>query len=204
MIPATEALALLEAGNLRFVRGRPRSVYALDSGRRAELAAGQSPFAAVLGCSDSRVPPEVVFDQPLGELFVVRVAGNVAGPHQVGSVEFAATELGVRLVVVMGHAGCGAIAAALDSVRNPGPPVAGDLSTVVDRIVPAVESALDGDGPRDECALARRATRANIRAAVDNLRYGSRTLAALAESDGLLVVGAEHDIAGGGVEFFHD
>src|SRR5438067_9648001 len=119
MISAREALERLREGNRRFVRGVRSSDLLVSEARRSELAAGQQPFAIVLGCSDSRVPAEIVFDQGLGDLFVIRVAGNIVAPSQVGSVEFAAARYGTRLVVVLGHSECGAILATLEELQQP-------------------------------------------------------------------------------------
>jgi carbonic anhydrase len=115
MIPAQEALTRLKEGNRRFVAGRTSG----DDGRPRDLSGGQAPMAAILGCSDSRVPAEIVFDQGPGDLFIVRVAGNIASPTQIGSIEFAASVLGTRLVVVLGHQECGAVEAALEQLRAP-------------------------------------------------------------------------------------
>jgi len=144
--------------------------------RRQELASGQEPFAIILGCSDSRVPAELVFDQGLGDLFVIRVAGNIVAPSQVGSVEFAAAKFGTRLVVVLGHSECGAIAATLDEMARPTEDQSRNLRSIVDRIRPSVAPLLATELAHDRAALARKATRANIRASADHLRHGSRIL----------------------------
>jgi carbonic anhydrase len=168
--------------------------------RRRELASGQEPFAIVLGCSDSRVPAEIVFDQGLGDLFVIRVAGNVVAPSQVGSIEFAAERFGTRLVVVLGHSSCGAVLATLEELGRPAESRSRNLRSIVDRIRPSVEPLL-GTGPEPQPeALVRAAVRANIRASVHHLRYGSEILEQLT-ADGLLVVGAEYSLETGLVEF---
>jgi carbonic anhydrase len=181
------------------VRGGQR--FSRDA-RRAELVARQDPFAIVLGCSDARVPAEIVFDQGLGDLFVIRVAGNIVAPSQVGSVEFAAARFGTRLVVVLGHSQCGAVLATLDELQQPSETQSRHLRSIVDRIRPSVEgllaSALTGD--RDD--LVARAVRANIRASADQLRHGSHVLEELIQRDGLSVVGAEYSLETGVVEFF--
>jgi carbonic anhydrase len=154
-----------------------------------------------LGCSDSRVPAEIVFDQGLGDLFVIRVAGNIVAPSQVGSVEFAAARFGTRLVVVLGHSCCGAVSATLDELRKPTENQSRNLRAIVDRVRPAVEGLLATDVGNDADALLAAAVRANIRASVDHLRHGSDILAQLVREDGLLIVGAEYSLETGLVEF---
>jgi carbonic anhydrase len=198
---ARNALERLREGNRRFASGE-RSVDALASlTRRSELVAGQKPFAVILGCSDSRVPAEIVFDQGLGDLFVIRVAGNVVAPSQVGSVEFAVEQFGTRLVVVLGHSQCGAVLATLEHLRQPSRH-SWNLRSIVDRIRPAVEALVATDLGADPEALAREAVRANVRAAANQLRHGSAVLESLIESDGLLVVGAEYSLESGLVHVF--
>jgi carbonic anhydrase len=200
-LPAKEALARLREGNRRFA-SNVRSVDSLLSQtRRAELVTSQQPFATVLGCSDSRAPAEILFDVGLGELFVIRVAGNVVAPSQVGSVEFAATRFGTNLVVVMGHTGCGAIDATIEAIEHGGEVESRGLLDIVDRVRPAIMSVVEAGNERDLVGLARRAGRANVRMAVDHLRHGSRIIERLSE-EGLVVVGAEYDLETGLVEFF--
>jgi carbonic anhydrase len=201
MISAREALERLREGNQRFVQGVRSLEVMLSHTRRAELATEQSPFAIVLGCSDSRVPAEVVFDQGLGDLFVIRVAGNIVAPSQVGSVEFAAARFGTRLVVVLGHTQCGAILATLEEARSrtrPSP----NLQSIVDRIRPSVDTLLATGLPLDSDALVRQAVRANVRASADHLRHGSSLLERLIRDGNLLVVGAEYSLETGEVDFF--
>jgi carbonic anhydrase len=201
MIPARKALLRLEEGNSRFV-ANVRSHDALASPtRRMELAAGQSPFAIILGCSDSRVPAEIVFDQGLGDLFVIRVAGNIVASSQVGSVEFAAARFGTRLVVVLGHSQCGAILATLEELQQP-THQSRNLRSIVDRLRPSVETLLATALRDDPEALVRQAVRANVRASVNHLRHGSEILEQLAQNQGLAVVGAEYSLETGVVEFF--
>jgi len=202
MIPATEALERLRAGNRRFVADVPGHCTLTGQARRDELMAGQQPFAIILGCSDSRVPAELVFDQGLGDLFVIRVAGNIVAPSQVGSVEFAAERYHTRLVVVMGHSRCGAVQATVEELEQPTGHRMSNLRSIVDRIRPSVEACLDPSAPYDHDALIRRAIRANIRAAADHLRHGSHILEQLIQEEGLLVVGAEYSLETGGVTFF--
>ncbi len=202
MITATEALDLLRQGNLRFVSDdRSRDVLTSHS-RRRELALGQEPFAIILGCSDSRVPAELVFDQGLGDLFVIRVAGNIVAPSQVGSVEFAAERFGTRLVVVLGHSACGAIVATLEELGRPTADQSRNLRSIVDRIRPSVEPLMAAELGLDHDTLVREAVRANIRVSANHLRHGSEILEQLIHDDGLLVVGAEYSLETGVVEFF--
>lgn len=201
MIPASEALQRLQAGNLRFVANVRGSVDMLGHTRRAELAAGQEPFAIVLGCSDSRVPAEIVFDQGLGDLFVIRVAGNIVAPSQVGSVEFAAERFHTRLVVVLGHSQCGAILATIEELQRPSEKQSRNLQAIVDRVRPSVEGLFATDLKHDLDALVKQAVQANVRASVDHLRHGSEVLEQLIQDNGLVVVGAEYCLETGVVEF---
>jgi len=202
MSTALEALARLREGNRRFVAG-VRSLDTLTSQtRRSEFVAGQNPFAVILGCSDSRVPVELVFDQGLGDLFVIRVAGNIVAASQIGSVEFAAAQFGTPLVVVLGHTRCGAVQATLDELQRPTENQSRNLRSIVDRIRPAVEGLLETELSRDREALARQAVRANVRVSTNFLRHGSPILEELIEHDKLLVVGAEYALETGRVEFF--
>jgi carbonic anhydrase len=202
MISAHEALNRLREGNLRFASNERGSGAYLSHARLAQLAHGQQPFAIVLGCSDSRVPAEIVFDQGLGDLFVIRVAGNIVAPSQVGSVEFAAARYETRLVVVMGHSQCGAILATLEELRRPTENQSQNLRAIVDRVRPSVEGLLATDLRHDSDALVKQAVRANIRASVDHLRHGSQVLEQLIQEEGLRVVGAEYSLETGVVEFF--
>ena len=202
MIAALEALQRLRDGNRRFVDNMRSDDEHGIRVQRADMAVDQEPFAIVVGCSDSRVPAEIVFDQGLGDLYVIRVAGNVVAPSQVASVEFAAEQFHTRLVVVMGHTRCGAIAATLEAIRNPADDTrARNLRSIVSRVRPAVESALRG-APVDDEALSHAAVRANVCAAADHLRHGSAVLEELVLESGLLIVGAEYSLETGEVEFF--
>lgn len=206
MIGAPEALELLRQGNGRYVAGV--SGHALSASLRRDLTAGQEPFAVVLGCSDSRVPVELVFDRGPGDLFVIRVAGNVVAPSLVGSVEFAAARFGTRLIVVLGHSDCGAVGATLEELSHPGEIRSPNLQSIVDRIRPAVEELLLGGADSaaveelDRAALMARAVRANVRAAANAIRRGSEIIERFIEEDGLLVVGAEYSLKTGRVDFF--
>jgi carbonic anhydrase len=197
---ARAALDRLRAGNERFVGAMRRHEPFAEAARRRELVAAQRPFAVILGCSDSRVPVEIVFDQGLGDLFVIRVAGNIVAPSQIGSVEFAAERFGTRLVVVLGHSGCGAVQATIEELRRPSG-ASEHIGSILAAIRPSVEAVLRGH-PGDEAeAVARAAVRANVGASVSALRHGSAILERLIRDDGLLVVGAEYSLESGAVEF---
>jgi carbonic anhydrase len=200
-LPAAEALERLRAGNRRFV-AQLSSEEASPSGRRLQLTNEQRPFAIVLGCSDARVPAEIVFDQGLGDLFVIRVAGNIVSPSQIGSVEFAAARFGTRLVVVLGHSQCGAVAATVEELQRPAETQSPNLRAIVDRVRPAVEGLLNTELRQDPAGLMRHAIRANISVAVSHLRYGSHLLEQLIAADGLVVTGAQYSVETGVVEFF--
>ncbi len=203
MIPGPEALERLREGNRRFASDdRSGSETLTSQAHRAALADGQEPFAIILGCSDSRVPAEIVFDQGLGDLFVIRVAGNVVAPSQVGSVEFAAAKFGTRLVVVLGHSRCGAVQTTLEELQRPTANQSRNLRSIVDRIRPSVEGLLFTRLKNDPAAMVSEATRANVRASADHLRHGSEVLERLIQSEGLLVVGAEYSLETGVVDFF--
>ena len=202
MISAREALERLKQGNRRFVSDAQSRDALGSSSRRNELAAGQEPFAIILGCSDSRVPAEIVFDQGLGDLFVIRVAGNIVASSQVGSVEFAAARFSTRLVVVLGHSQCGAVLATLEELQQPTESQSRNLRSIVDRIRPSVEGLLETEVRHDPQALVQHAVRANIRASANHLRHGSDVLEQLIQKNGLLVVGAEYSLETGAVEFF--
>jgi len=201
---ARDALERLREGNRRFASDQ-RSVDVLAShARRADLLAGQRPFAIILGCSDSRVPAEIVFGQGLGDLFVIRVAGNVVAPSQVGSVEFAAAKFGTPLVVVLGHSRCGAIEATIQELQQPAGTRSRNLRSIVNRVRPSVESLLATELRHDPDALMREAVKANVRASVDHLRHGSEVLEDLVATSGLRIVGAEYSLETGLVEFHDD
>jgi len=202
MDTAAKALARLREGNRRFVANESTGGAARSDARRASLVAGQAPFAIILGCSDSRVPAELVFDQGLGDLFVIRVAGNIVAPSQIGSVEFAASRFGTRLVVVMGHSQCGAILAALDEVRGRAPAESRNLRSIVDRVRPSIDTLVASGLHPDAPSIVDQAVRANVRAAADHLRHGSALLEQLIHRDGLAVVGAEYSLETGVVDFF--
>ena len=202
MITGLEGLNRLREGNARFVANQMRTLDHAHESRRAELVSGQAPFAIVLGCSDSRVPAELVFDQGFGDLFVIRVAGNIVAPSQVGSVEFAAERYGTSLVVVMGHTQCGAILATLEELTGGAASTSGNLRSIVDRVRPSVSTVIAAARGTDPNALVSLAVRANVRASVDHLRHGSALLERLIDRNGLLIVGAEYSLETGVVDFF--
>ena len=203
MIDAQAALTRLREGNARFVAGQLTD-QALSKREMKALASDQAPFAIILGCSDSRVPAELVFDQGFGDLFVIRVAGNIVAPSQVGSVEFAAAKFGTKLVVVMGHQSCGAITAAVEELLDGAKPESRNLSSIVDRVKPAVQAVIAGGREMDRKSLIREAVRANVRASVDHLRHGSALLEKLVRNEGLMIVGAKYSLDTGVVAFLDD
>jgi len=201
MDPARQAFDRLREGNRRFASSAQHDAGKLQT-RPAELADGQAPFAIILGCSDSRVPAEIVFDQGLGDLFVIRVAGNIAAPSQIGSVEFAATQFGTRLVVVLGHSKCGAIEATIQQLRESSEIRSRNLGLIVDFVRPSVASVLAESRDDDPDTLIGQAVRANIRAAAEHMRHGSQILEELERDEGLVIIGAEYSLETGLVDFF--
>jgi carbonic anhydrase len=203
-VTAADALARLRAGNARFA-AHVRSHDSLSSAaRRAELVVAQEPCAIVLGCSDSRVPVEIVFDQGPGDLFVIRVAGNIVAPSLIGSVEFAAERFGTRLVVVLGHTSCGAIMATIEGLHRPKQNQSPNLKAIVDRIRPGVAALVSQDAGGNEAALEQSAMRANILASVSQLRRGSAIIEELIDAEGLRVVGAWYSLDTGVVQFLEE
>jgi len=201
MVEPVVALRRLQEGNARFVANLRRSEAMTSAVRRAEVADNHQPFAVILGCSDARVPAEIVFDQGLGDLFVIRVAGNVVAPSQVGSVEFAVERFGVQLVVVLGHSRCGAIEATLEALSRPGQAQSPGLRSIVDRVRPSIEGLLHTELGRDRPRLVQEAVRANIRASVNQLRHGSEIIERLVLAGRLRVMGAEYALDSGQVSF---
>lgn len=203
MFSGCDALRKLREGNERFSTN-VRSIDSLLSyTQRANLATSQQePIAIILGCSDSRAPAELVFDQGLGDLFVIRVAGNIVAPSQVGSVEFAADRFGTKLVVVLGHSNCGAITATLEELQRPTENQSPNLHSIVSRVSPAVQNLLELSPDLSRQELIDKAVRANVRASCDHLRHGSAILEELIANHGLLVVGAEYCLETGKVDFF--
>ena len=202
MITATEALQQLKEGNQRFVHSRLRKVKDLTNrDRRSEVIDVHEPFAIVLGCSDARVPLEILFDHGLGHLFVIRVAGNIVAPSQMGSIEFAAERFATRLVVVLGHSKCGAIKATVEQLETPDEIRSPNLASIVDRIRPSVEPLFANGSDRNHDELLHDAMLANVRASVDQLRHGSAILENLVKNHDLQIVGAEYSIETGQVDF---
>ena len=204
MTKGQEALQRLREGNERFASEANSGEMFLRRMRGAKTDFEQQPFAVILGCSDSRVPVEIVFDQDLGDLFVIRVAGNIVSPSQLGSVEYAAEQFGTRLVVVLGHTHCGAILGTLEQLRRPTAARSPHMRFVADCIRPAVAGLLATELGYDRATLIRKSVRANVRQSVGQLRQGSKILERLIESDQLLVVGAEYSLETGRVEFFDE
>lgn len=202
MISAQAGLERLREGNARFVSSERNHDALTSERRRNKVAAGQEPFAIILGCSDSRVPAEIVFDQGLGDLFVIRVAGNIVAPSQIGSVEFAAARFGTRLVVVLGHSNCGAITATIEELQRGSKEQSRNLRSIVDRVRPSVEALIAIKAHSNADELVHQAVRANIRMSANQLRHGSDILENLIQNEGLLVVGAEYSLETGVVEFF--
>jgi carbonic anhydrase len=203
-VPAASALQKLREGNARFAANARGSGTLMTAARRAKLAAAQAPFAIVLGCSDSRVPVELVFDQGPGDLFVIRVAGNIVAPSLIGSVEFAADRFGTRLVVVLGHSSCGAIQATIEELHRPTVNQSPNLKAIVDRIRPGVEGIVNAGASDGAPAVEHAAMNANVRASVGQLRHGSAIIENLIANDGLVVAGAWYSLETGRVEFLDD
>ena len=199
MVSALDGLNRLRDGNRRFAANQPAHGEDAES-RREELTRGQEPFAIVLGCSDSRVPAEIIFDQGLGDLFVIRVAGNIVAPSQIGSVEFAATRFGTRLVVVLGHSQCGAIEETVDQLRSPAEENSRNIGAIVNFVRPSVEAVMDSSLDLGE--LTARAVRENVRTSAEQMRHGSEIIERLERDEGLVIVGAEYSLETGLVDFF--
>ena len=201
---ANEALQRLQQGNERFVSG-VRSIDSLvKQMQREDFVNRQAPFAIILGCSDSRVPAELVFDQGLGDLFVIRVAGNIVAPSQVGSVEFAVSQFGTPLVVVLGHSMCGVVMATVEEIKRPSDQTSSNVLSIVSRIRPSVELLLETDLHDDPEHLLKTAIRSNILASTNSLRHGSQMLEQLILEDRLAIVAAEYSLETGVVEFITD
>ena len=201
-ISASDALDRLRNGNERFASNMLIDDALLVHDKRKQLLSGQEPFAIILGCSDSRAPAEIVFDQGLGDLFVIRVAGNIVAPSQIGSVEFAVSQFGTRLVVVMGHSKCGAVCATINELIQGCESPSKNISAIVERVKPAIEGLMRTELINDKEALENAAVRANVRASANQLRHGSEIIENLIASDGLMVVGAEYSLETGVVDFF--
>jgi len=200
---AEQALEMLKQGNARFVENvqNPQSTLLASNA----LTHVHEPFAIILGCSDARVPAEIVFDQGLGDLFVIRVAGNVVAPSQIGSVEFATEKFGTKLVVVLGHSHCGAVTACVETLINPDQQFSPNLRSIVDRIRPSVynlhEIYTANGQDIDEQELINRGIKANVRMSVTQLKHGSRILEDAVNNGSLIIVGAVYDLDTGKVTF---
>jgi carbonic anhydrase len=192
-----EALQRLIDGNRRFLDAGRQST---PPGWSVQMASTpQTPFAVVLGCSDSRTPVEILFDQGFGALFVVRIAGNIVAPSVVGSIEFAVSQFGTRLVVVMGHTRCGAISATVESLTTGQNHASKNIRSITDRIAPHIAELVHGESSEQ---VKRDAMRANVRASVDHLRHGSQIIEEVVLSGRVAVVGAEYELETGEVHFF--
>jgi carbonic anhydrase len=203
-VTAASALQKLREGNARFAANARGTGTLITAARRGQLTAAQEPFAIVLGCSDSRVPVELIFNQGPGDLFVIRVAGNIVAPSLIGSVEFAAERFGTRLVVVLGHSSCGAIAATIEELHRPAPDSSPHMLDIVDRIRPGVEEIVARHQAEGALAVEHAVMTANVRASVDQLRHGSAIVESLIAHDGLVVTGAWYSLESGKVEFLDD
>ena len=203
MTPALQALQRLRDGNGRFASDEHGRFLGLDPNRRQELTSGQTPFAAILSCADSRVPPEIVFDQGLGDLFIIRVAGNIITPVSAGSIELAAAELGTRLVVVLGHSSCSAVTTALRELTRPTLTLSHNFGRVIDHMRPALTGLPWPSEPAKQRETVRHGVRANVETAVTRLTQISPLLEHLMHEDDLLIVGAEYNLETGIVDFFH-
>ncbi len=204
MLKAAEALERLREGNQRFVNGMQRNESFASATQGKDLTTSQTPFAVILGCSDSRVPAEIVFDQSLGDLFVIRVAGNIVAPSGIGSVEFAVEQFGVPLVIVLGHSQCGAVIATLADLTQPVPGQSSNVLSIVNRIRPSIGPLFATELRNDPEQLLDTAIRANIMASTNQLRHGSQLLEQLIQQDKLSIVGAEYSLETGVVEFFEN
>lgn len=202
MVSAIDALQLLREGNRRFVNDEVDRKALAKRTHQASAADGQDPIAIVLACSDSRVPTELIFDRGIGDLFVIRVAGNIVAPSQIGSIEYAVQQFKTQLVVVLGHTDCGAVIATLNELALKESHRSPNLRAIVDRIRPAVESLLAEHKDDEVIGVVGDAVRANVRASVAQLRHGSLILERLIDDDELQVVGAEYCLDKGIVEFF--
>jgi len=203
MLSAKEALERLKEGNARFAADSARPHKRAEEAHPSDVADGQEPFAIILGCSDSRVPAEIVFDQTLGDLFVIRVAGNVLAPSLVGSIEFAAEHFGTSLVVVLGHTKCGAVKATVDIVEGHTEIPSPNLHAIIDQITPVVEAERENNPDASSQDIRERAIRSNVCASVDGLLAMSPVLKKRSDSGNLTIVGAEYCLETGAVDFFH-
>lgn len=203
-LTALEALKQLQEGNKRFTQDINGNDIEMNAAQRTELVEKQEPAAIILGCADARVPAEIVFDVNLGDLFVVRVAGNIVTPTQIGSIEYAVHNLGTRLIVVLGHSSCGAVAATVDSVVSSSPAPSPGLDSLISKITPAVKTIMSSNDGIDTSDLIAKSVKENVSNSVKELQNDSDILKDVIQNDGLLVVGAEYDLATGAVNFFEN
>lgn len=204
MMNADKALQKLIEGNERYIKGTADGAELTITTRRQEITDGQNPFAAILGCSDSRVPAELVFNRGLGDLFVIRVAGNIVAPSQIGSVEFACQHFGTQLVVVLGHSHCGAINATVDALMGDPDNLSPNVASIVDRVTPAVLPIVKRNSYKDKDDLVHQAMRANIEQSVNGLQMRSRILRGMVDRGQIKIIGAEYSIETGVVDFYLD
>jgi carbonic anhydrase len=198
---AQQALQQLKEGNKRYIAAAENECFSAKI-RKHQAVLEQQPFAIILGCSDSRVPAEIVFDQGLGDLFVIRVAGNIVAPSQIGSVEFACQQFGTELVVVLGHSRCGAIKATVETLLGDADQMSANLAAIVDRVTPAVWPIVSKHDESNIDELMSKATQANVEQSVNMLQMRSRILRNLVKEKKLTIVGAECSIETGEVDFF--
>lgn len=206
-ISSSEALTRLIEGNQRFVNNTVSVNSITHEQRRLQNINGQSPYAIILSCSDSRVPSEIVFDQGLGDLFIIRVAGNVVAPSIIGSIEFAASTFGTQLVVVMGHTNCGAVSAALDIEQNRKGVPSENIRDIINRILPSIKPIVRNSKINPQLSkeiILKECIQANTMASINEIRYGSKIIESLIENKKLAIVGAEYSLETGKVTFFED
>lgn len=201
---AEQALQKLQEGNRKFVAATSAEVELTTPMVKMDVSQGQQPFAVILGCSDSRVPAELVFHCGLGELFVIRVAGNVVAPSQIGSVEFACQNFGTELVIVLGHSHCGVINATVQALLEEGDDISPNVASIVDRVTPAVLPVVTQNSAADHADLVHQAMRANVAHSVDRLQMRSQILRQLVKKGKLQIIGADYSIESGEVEFYTD
>ena len=204
MITSAQALERLREGNRRFIARLESRNLEQEHSRRLELVGEQAPIAIVLGCSDSRVPAELVFDQGLGDLFVIRVAGNIAASSQIESIEIAAQQFGTPLVVVLGHSQCNAVTASVDEQMKPLEMRSSGVGVIVKTIQPSVRAVLDSQPGLDRQGLVCASIRENVRGAVKRIKAGSDVLVKLLDQGQLHIVGAEYSLETGAVEFMEE
>ncbi len=199
-VTADKALELLAEGNKNYTKGDLHHLEQMSASKtRTSLAKVQHPYAIIVSCSDSRVPPEILFDKGLGEIFVIRVAGNVVAPHELGSIEYAAEHLGSTLIMVLGHERCGAVTAAVDAKGKP----EGNIGSIVDSIAPAVEKAHKKNPAANHADLVETSVNENVRLVAQNILGQSPVIKKLAAEGKVKVVGAKYDLDEGTVQMIN-